>query len=45
MTSLIKEARVTSYEFLTIMEENIFRTLEPIESIQPYYTTFAYGVE
>jgi len=44
MTSLIIEARVTSYEVfnLSILGDDIFRTLEWIESNQPYYTTLIY---
>ena len=41
MTSLIKQVRVISYEviFLSIVENEIFRTLERVESNLPYCTT------
>jgi len=41
MTSLIKQARVISYEviFLSILENDSFRTLERIGSNPPYCTT------
>ena len=44
MTSLIIEARVTPHEvfYLSILGDDIFRTLERIESNQPYYTTLVH---
>ena len=42
MTSLIIEAR-RNIRFLSILGDDIFRTLERIESKQPYYTTLVLG--
>ena len=40
MTSLIIEARVASYADIYLCKgDDIFRTLERIESKKPYYTT------
>ena len=43
MTSLIKETSVVLGFHLSILGDDIFRSLERIERYQPYYTTLAQG--